>query len=509
MTVINGTTVRWDLSPRLFWIPAAVNDITAQNYLDTARKEHEHNLMNLSEVEHLVDGTGKQPLGGGQLVGMTITSRNTKIAFNFDPTPKSIGTVTIPDANGTTLIDSVATFIADGVTPGAWIVNLDDRSISAVITIDSEIQISCIALGGGTENDWDAGENYIIWNVVRKTILGGNVVAVDDAEVEMPLIFPTPLTQVVVARASDATLQELEAIQYSSFNGGVTIDVVNGQSGVNYPIGTPEFPSDNWNDTKAIAISRGFTDIFIKGAYTFGVTDDISGYDLRALNVLTGIVSLTPGVITTDTIFRNMSVQGTLNGKALVYESFILDLAGFNGTINRCGFLGTITLAGSTVCHMIRCYDGFEGFGEPIINFGGSGRGLNMRDYHGGLRLENKSGGEDVSIGLNGGRLEIAADVTNGEILVRGVGEISEDLGSATVVDRTVNRYSLDRILGLVQENQFIDNQVYTAGKLTSARLRIYSVAGSVGTDSDVLATYTITATYSGNNLDTYKMVKV
>lgn len=313
---------------------------------------------------------------------------------------------------------------------------------------------------------------------------------------------------ITVSNLVDSTVQQLEEIEYASFGGGVTIDNVDGQSGTIYPIGTREFPSDNWGDTKAIAISRGFTDIFIKGAYTFGATDDISGYDFRALNVLASIVSLTPGVITTNTIFRNMSIQGTLNGKALIYESFILDLAGFNGTINRCGFLGTITLAGSTVCHMIRCYDGFEGFGEPIINFGGSGRGLNMRDYHGGLRLENKSGGEDVSIGLNGGRLEIAADVTNGEILVRGIGEISEDLGSATVVDRTVNKYSLDRILGLVQENQFIDNQVYTARKLTSARIRIYSVAGSVGTDSDVLATYTVTATYTGSELDSYKVVK-
>jgi hypothetical protein len=45
---------------------------------------------------------------------------------------------------------------------------------------------------------------------------------------------------------------------------------------------------------------------------------------------------------------------------------------------------------------------------------------------------------------------------------------------------------------------------------MTSARLRTYSVAGSVGTDNDVLASYTVTATYDASgNMVTFKVVKV
>lgn len=67
----------------------------------------------------------------------------------------------------------------------------------------------------------------------------------------------------------------------------------------------------------------------------------------------------------------------------------------------------------------------------------------------------------------------------------------------------------ISRMLGLCQENQFIDNPVYDGSNLTSARLRTYSAAGSVGTDNDVLATYTITATFDvDGNLATYKQVK-
>lgn len=66
------------------------------------------------------------------------------------------------------------------------------------------------------------------------------------------------------------------------------------------------------------------------------------------------------------------------------------------------------------------------------------------------------------------------------------------------------------RLLGLAQENQFIDNAAYDGnGNLTSARLRIYSNAVDVGTTNSVLATYTISATYLGSSLATYEMVKL
>lgn len=65
------------------------------------------------------------------------------------------------------------------------------------------------------------------------------------------------------------------------------------------------------------------------------------------------------------------------------------------------------------------------------------------------------------------------------------------------------------RSLGLSQENFAIDQFVYAGGKATSMRLRIYSVAGSVGTDFDVIAVYNITAAYAGDNLTSYQVVKV
>jgi hypothetical protein len=67
------------------------------------------------------------------------------------------------------------------------------------------------------------------------------------------------------------------------------------------------------------------------------------------------------------------------------------------------------------------------------------------------------------------------------------------------------------RLLGLLHENISIDQPVYDEhGNLSGARVRIYSEAGSVGTDSDVLATYTITAPSTApGQFTTWNQVKI
>lgn len=66
------------------------------------------------------------------------------------------------------------------------------------------------------------------------------------------------------------------------------------------------------------------------------------------------------------------------------------------------------------------------------------------------------------------------------------------------------------RILGLTQENFYIDNAVHDAyDNLISGRIRIYDDAADVGTDDGVISTYFITATYEEKICKTYKVVKI
>ena len=67
----------------------------------------------------------------------------------------------------------------------------------------------------------------------------------------------------------------------------------------------------------------------------------------------------------------------------------------------------------------------------------------------------------------------------------------------------------LTRILGLTQENYFVDNTIYdTEGNMTSSRIRIYDDSVSVGSGSNIMATYSVSASYIGNQMDKYSVTK-
>lgn len=68
----------------------------------------------------------------------------------------------------------------------------------------------------------------------------------------------------------------------------------------------------------------------------------------------------------------------------------------------------------------------------------------------------------------------------------------------------------ITRILGLAQENYYVDNTSYDEdGNMISSRIRIYSDSTKVGSDESVITTYLMTAEYDNDgNLESYKVVK-
>ena len=88
--------------------------------------------------------------------------------------------------------------------------------------------------------------------------------------------------------------------------------------------------------------------------------------------------------------------------------------------------------------------------------------------------------------------------------LIKAATDNLPDLGALTTIGN-----ELTRALGLVQENQHIDTYTFDSqGRVTGFRLRTYSVAGNVGTGTNVLATYTGTVTYDTSGIASYSMVK-
>ena len=102
-------------------------------------------------------------------------------------------------------------------------------------------------------------------------------------------------------------------------------------------------------------------------------------------------------------------------------------------------------------------------------------------------------------------------------------GQIADEVWNSQLVDyvvsgtagfalRTMLDYA-DRTLGLSQENYYLDQTSYTSFEgqkyMTGGRIRIYDNAGSVGTASDVKATYTVAATWTEDEMDNYMVTKI
>lgn len=331
-----------------------------QDLYDTLRDE-EAKISNVDE-KRVVSGAGKESLGGGVLVGLTITLNNAKISF-------------------------------------------EARS----------------------------GPTYVQCN-----ISGGNLVAVDSIGDPMSAIEPTAFTQIVLANSSSATLQELGAIQYSSFGGMVSIDAVNGQSGTDFPIGTIECPVDNLADAKLIASGRGFSDLRIVGDITLGATDNIDGYDIIGQDPQRTRVTLVAGVSSEGCNIANATVQGTLDGDTWIRESMVENLTYIQGQVESCVLIGEITLAGNETIRFVDCYDGTAGMDDiPIIDMGGTGRDLVVAEYSGELKIKNQNGVNDnINIDLVSGAVILDSTVNGGRFFIRGVGTLEDNSTSTTLLER-------------------------------------------------------------------------
>jgi len=171
-------------------------------------------------------------------------------------------------------------------------------------------------------------------------------------------------------------------------------------------------------------------------------------------------------------------------------------VSGFYGTANYCTIVDTITLGGtpSDLAQFLCCFLGTTAVGLVEIDMNGDGPALAMRAYTGGVTVKNKTGNSKVAIDFLSGRLEIAATVTAGTFYVRGVGEISENLGTgitlfdaplinpATVSDSVWDEAIADH--GAAGSfGQALGGQVVLAGTASAGSSTSITLTGGIATD--------------------------
>jgi len=442
MAELTELWVDWVNTPRIIWVGAPTTEVTVQDLIDTIRGRLEVDMGALDDPTLISEAGGKQFLGGTTYVGLTLELNNAVVAFEARTETFVDGYITTPDAYGSgtlSLIDEYATFVTSGITAGMIVFNHGDDSKGTILSVRSETELITTPLTGGTDNQYDLGDLYHIYNVVGCEISGGNLVSVDYDGYSISQILPTFGTHVKVTAASSATQTEDELVRHSSYGDVVTLDVYNktgrAQSGTIFPVGTKKAPCNNVSDALTIASEKGFDTIFILGNAVFGSGHNVENKIVIGQSTNVSEITIQSAAEVRGAEFRDMYLHGILDGESCIHNCTVGDLDYLEGCISNCMLIGTITLGGSASTQLVKCTDGLPGVGVPTIDIGGSGRDLGVWGYHGGIKLINKTGPESVSVNMDTGRLILDSTITNGSILVKGVGLIEDNSGPDAYVD--------------------------------------------------------------------------
>ena len=450
MTVLAGVTVQWGLSPRIIVIPVAETDVSLTDLQDTLQDlEDDSQGMPFPKLRSM---TGGQELDASTNVGFTMQLQNAQLIWQTNNTVLDSGTVTTPDTNGLILIDSTALFITNGVQPGDMLLNITDNSQATILSVVSETQLQIDGLIGGTDNQFDNVDTYSVFDWQLRRLIGGNLVAVNDSGISISPVINSFGNSFDRTSSSSATIQELQDIQYASFGNGVTIDQSGGAAGQIYPFGTRQSPVNNLTDAKAIAVLRGFDKFFIKGTFTFDAADAVDGYEFEGESITRTTITLTAAATIQNCKFSQSTISGSFDGGNDVSSCRVGNLDYIDGVIYDSELdVGTITLGG-TQADLIRCYSGVAGGGAaqtPVIDLGGTGTSLVVRDYQGGLKLTNYTSGTDaVSIDLSSGRITFDSTISAGTFTIRGVGFVEDNsTGTAIIKSQILDANSINHSL--------------------------------------------------------------
>jgi len=224
-------------------------------------------------------------------------------------------------------------------------------------------------------------------------------------------------------------------LEYSTFGGGVSVDALSGITGTAYPKGTPSQPVNNFTDALIIAEARGFKTFMVAGDATIDGGNDFTDYNFIGHGQNLSTFTLGNAAVLVNCSFFDAQLTGILDGDTNVEECIINNLTFVSGVLERCLLSeGTTVLGGGSTAYFIDCKSGVTGAGTHIIDCGGSGQPLAIRNYNGGIKIINKTGAEAISIDLNSGQVILSnTTVTNGTIVVRGIGKLVDESGDRII----------------------------------------------------------------------------
>jgi hypothetical protein len=214
----------------------------------------------------------------------------------------------------------------------------------------------------------------------------------------------------------------------------VVYDVINGVAGTAYPIGTHSQPSDNLTDALIIAAAVGADTIEVNGLLT--LDQDLTKFKIRgSTNSRLDRLSIA-GFDIDESKIEDMEVAGDGQGTVEMVRCNLDGVQGMTGTFWDCGLMNTLTLATGT-SYFINCFSEVQGNTKPVLDCNNVLVDVGFRRYTGGLSVINCDNvANTMSLDVLGASLLLNASVTEGDIVVRGVGTLAQNQGVNVVLTK-------------------------------------------------------------------------
>jgi hypothetical protein len=285
-------------------------------------------------------------------------------------------------------------------------------------------------------------------------------------------------------------------------NGTIWIDTVNGVAGtVDYENGTVENPVDTLADALTIAASLNMTRFTVVNGSTitlasattnkvfFGInwTLALNGQDISGTAFIGAHVSGIASGTGTEQTFMQCHLEAITHIK----ETHLLE----------CGIVGTQTVGEAGDYYFDRCHSAIAGTATWVFDFGAAigNTNLNLRNYSGGVQLENMGNTGTDTASIEGRGQIIEGTCTSGTVAARGLFTTS-GITNITLVDGA--RYDSDTLVDLVWDEPLISG-AHNVANSSGKRLRdlkeqggyeggfiyIDTVGGTAGSDSFVNGT--------------------
>jgi hypothetical protein len=251
------------------------------------------------------------------------------------------------------------------------------------------------------------------------------------------------VNQVSIASTNSAGLTYSKQVEDAAFSDArVWIDGTDGVDSVLYPAGTPARTVNNLTNAQTIITVRGLAKrLHLRNTITFGATDNVDGYNILGEDAAVSEVILTSGCSTSGVVFDGVEVLGTAGGEMTIKNGEVNGITNFEGHARGSELMGTITLSAveANTHEFVGCYSGVVGTGTPILDCNDlAAVDVQFRGYHGGLEIRNFSTvGSVASFDLDSAHLVLASTCTDGVIVVRGSGHITDNSGAGCTVIRT------------------------------------------------------------------------